>query len=62
MKYLIKYFKKMAHLFEVRELADFAAEYGFGHTTSSPCFPQSNVKVENAVKTASLIKSTKQSN
>ena len=34
-----------------RVFADFAAEYGFKHITSSPGFPQSNGEVERAVQT-----------
>lgn len=34
-----------------QEMADFSAEWGFKHTTSSPTFPQSNEQVERAVQT-----------
>lgn len=41
---------------------NFAKEYGFEHVTSSPGFPQSNGKAENAVKTAkSLIRKATES-
>ena len=35
-----------------REFKIFAANYEFRHDTSSPRYPQSNGKVENAIKTA----------
>ena len=34
------------------DFENFAAVYGFEHNTSSPSYPQSNGKVENAVKMA----------
>ena len=37
------------------EFAKFANDYGFSHDTSSPGYPQSNGKVENAVKTAKML-------
>ena len=37
--------------FDSAEFAAFAAKWGFQHVTSSPRYPQSNGKVENAVKT-----------
>ena len=33
------------------EFADFIREWCFTHTTASPCYPQSNGKAENALKT-----------
>ena len=48
--------------FGSREFQDFAREYEFEHLTSSPDYPQSNGKVENAIKTAkSLIKKARES-
>ena len=42
------------------ELTSFAKEWDFKHTTSSPCFPQSNGEVERAVETVkSLLKKEK---
>ena len=41
--------------FSCKEFAKFANEYGFHHITSSPKYPQSNGKVENAVKSAKRI-------
>lgn len=41
--------------FVSNEFKDFAAMYGFQHTTSSPHFPQSNGEVESAVKIAKSI-------
>ena len=38
--------------FSSSDFENFAAVYGFEHNTSSPNYPQSNGKVENAVKTA----------
>ena len=38
--------------FSSSDFENFAAIYGFEHNTSSPNYPQSNGKVENAVKTA----------
>ena len=44
------------------DLKDFAREYEFEHLTSSPDYPQSNGKVENAIKTAkSLMKKARES-
>lgn len=37
--------------FDSAEFDNFAKTWGFEHTTSSPRYPQSNGKVENAVKT-----------
>jgi len=37
--------------FDSAEFEAFAAKWGFQHVTSSPRYPQSNGKVENAVKT-----------
>ena len=37
--------------FASQEFSSFARVWGFVHTTSSPYYPQSNRKVENAVKT-----------
>lgn len=36
--------------FSSKDFKDFAREYGFKHTTSSPAYPQSNGKVEKAVQ------------
>ena len=45
--------------FNSKQFENFGTQYGFDHTTSSPEYPQSNGKVENAVKIAkSLIKKT----
>lgn len=45
--------------FSSKEFSNFAAEYQFEHVTSSPTYPQSNGKAENAVKIAKrLIKKT----
>ena len=42
------------------EFTNFAKEWGFKHTTSSPCFPQSNGEAEHAVETTeSLLKKEK---
>ena len=38
--------------FASREFSEFASAWQFDHQTSSPHFPQSNGKVENAVKSA----------
>ena len=47
--------------FESQEFRDFAAAYEFEVVTSSPNYPQSNGRVENAVKTAKqLMKKSKQ--
>ena len=37
--------------FDSAEFTTFAKKWGFEHITSSPCYPQSNGKAENAVKT-----------
>ncbi|KAK3706236.1 hypothetical protein QZH41_000393 [Actinostola sp. cb2023] len=48
--------------FDSLAFKNFAKEYGFEHVTSSPGFPQSNGKAENAVKTAkSLIRKATES-
>ena len=48
--------------FSSKEFSSFAEKYEFKHTTSSPKHPQSNGKVENAVKTAkTLLKKTQES-
>ena len=39
-------------LFASRRLKEFASAWHFDHQTSSPHYPQSNGKIENAVKTA----------
>ena len=36
--------------FSSTEFSAFASQYGFEHVTSSPGHPQSNGKIENAVK------------
>lgn len=41
------------------EFTNFAKEWDFKHTTSSPRFPQSNGEVERAVETKSLLKKEK---
>ena len=41
--------------FSSQQFAEFAKQYGFKHTTSSPLYPQSNGKAENGVK---IIKKT----
>lgn len=41
--------------FSCKEFANFAIEYEFQHTMSSPNYPQSNGKVEQAVKSAKRI-------
>ena len=47
--------------FDSQEFRDFAAAYEFEVVTSSPNYPQSNGRVENAVKTAKqLMKKSKQ--
>ena len=38
-----------------QEFAKFAREWGCEHVTSSPHYPQSNGKAENAVKTAKML-------
>ncbi|PFX12858.1 Retrovirus-related Pol polyprotein, partial [Stylophora pistillata] len=49
--------------FSSNEFSAFAAMYEFEHVTSSPEYPQSNGKVENAVKTAkSLMKKSASTN
>ncbi|VDI46323.1 Hypothetical predicted protein [Mytilus galloprovincialis] len=47
--------------FNSHEFRHFSNQYEFTHTTSSPRFPQSNGKVENAIKTAKrlMVKSHK---
>lgn len=48
--------------FSGHEFSKFAKNYGFDHTTSSPGFPQSNGRAENAVKTVKrLFKKAKES-
>ena len=37
--------------FDLAEFTTFAKKWGFEHITSSLCYPQSNGKAENAVKT-----------
>ena len=47
--------------FDSQEFRDFAAAYEFESVTSSPNYPQSNGRIENAVKTAKqLMKKSKQ--
>lgn len=41
--------------FNSSDFSDFAEEYGFQHETSSPRYPQSNGKVESAVKIAKSV-------
>lgn len=41
--------------FNGKQFSDFAKAYEFQHVTSSPRYPQSNGKVENAIKTAKRI-------
>ncbi|XP_038069824.1 uncharacterized protein K02A2.6-like [Patiria miniata] len=41
--------------FNSRQFENFATQYGFDHTTSSPEYPQSNGKVKNTVKIAKLL-------
>ena len=46
--------------FNSYEFQQFASNYDMEHVTSSPHYPQSNGKVENAIKTAkSLLKKSK---
>ena len=47
-------------LYASAEFTSFAKEWGFRHTTSSPCFPQPNGEVERPVQTVkSLLKKEK---
>ncbi|XP_046346219.2 uncharacterized protein K02A2.6-like [Haliotis rufescens] len=47
--------------FSAEEFKKFAHDWGFNHVTSSPAYPQSNGKAEQAVKTAKqLLKKAKQ--
>ena len=39
--------------YALAEFTHFAKEWGFKHTTSSPCFPQSNSEAEHVVETTS---------
>ena len=56
-------FSDNATQFSSREFADFATDWEFTHETSSPHFPQSNGKAENAVKTVkNLIKKSLKAN
>ena len=50
-------------LFNSNKFSAFAAKYEFEHITSSPKYPQSNEKIENAVKTSkNLIKKAASTN
>ena len=40
----------MVHLLTLKKFRDFAAAYEFELVTSSPHYPQSNGRIENAVK------------
>lgn len=41
--------------FDSKVFAMFAKSWGFEHKTTSPCYPQSNGRAENAVKTVKLL-------
>ena len=41
--------------FNSQQFADFSKVYDFDHVTSSPAYPQSNGKAENAVKQAKML-------
>ena len=43
--------------FSSEEFCRFATQWGFEHITSSPRYPQSNGKAENAVKTVKRLNS-----
>ena len=51
----IELFSDTGSQFMSKELQEFAHTYGFMHTTSSPHHPQSNGKVESAVKNAKAL-------